>query len=127
MNTARIAALATLMLIGLAAAEATEVLPAWSEEGFVMEEVVVTAEASASFYMEEIVVTAPAPNHLYMEEIVVTATMPEAEARVAALEMPTTAQKPAPLMEEIVVVGWPEDLPTRIAARLRFLRNARRF
>jgi hypothetical protein len=46
------------MLTGMATAHATDVAPAWRSPGFVMEEIVVTAEAPSSYYMEEIVVTA---------------------------------------------------------------------
>lgn len=120
MNTTRIATIATLMLTGLTVADANESLPAWAEETFVMEEVVVTAEAAASYYMEEIVVTAQAPDHLFMEEIVVTATSRQSEAE--ATETAAAAQIPNPIMEEIVVTARPSELRTRIAARMR---NAR--
>jgi len=46
------------MLTGMATAHATDVAPAWRSPGFVMEEIVVVAEAPPSYYMEEIVVTA---------------------------------------------------------------------
>jgi hypothetical protein len=46
------------MLTGMATAHATDVAPAWRSPGFVMEEIVVTAEAPSSYCMEEIVVTA---------------------------------------------------------------------
>ena len=120
MNTTRIATIATLMLTGLTVADANESLPAWAEETFVMEEVVVTAEAAASYYMEEIVVTAQAPDHLFMEEIVVRATSRQSEAE--ATETVAAAQIPNPVMEEIVVTARPSELRTRIAARMR---NAR--
>ena len=120
MNTTRIATIAILMLTGLTVADANESLPAWAEETFVMEEVVVTAEAAASYYMEEIVVTAQAPDHLFMEEIVVTATSRQSEAE--ATETAAAAQIPNPIMEEIVVTARPSELRTRIAARMR---NAR--
>jgi hypothetical protein len=58
MNTSRVLAVAALMLTGMATANAADVAPAWRSPGFVMEEIVVTAEAPASYYMEEIVVTA---------------------------------------------------------------------
>ncbi len=58
MNTLRVLAVAALMLTGMATAHATDVAPAWRSPGFVMEEIVVTAEAPSSYYMEEIVVTA---------------------------------------------------------------------
>ena len=123
MNTTRIATIAILMLTGLTAANATEVLPAWAEESFVMEEVVVTAEAPASYYMEEIVVTAQAPDHLFMEEIVVTATLPEIAAETDTSETAMAAQVANPIMEEIVVTARPSDLRTRIVARMRNSRN----
>ena len=93
MNTTRVLAVAALMLTGITVARADDEIPAWRSEGFVMEEVVVTAEAPASYYMEEIVVTAEAPDHLYLEEVVVTATAPVLEATVAALE--TVAVEPS--------------------------------
>ena len=123
MNTTRIATIATLMLTGLTAAQATEVLPAWAEESFVMEEIVVTAEAPASFYMEEIVVTAQAPDHLFMEEIVVTATLDQVESAPVTSERVATVQVANPVMEEIVVTAHPSDLRTRIAARMRNARS----
>jgi len=58
MNTLRVLAVSALMLTGMATAHATDVAPAWRSPGFVMEEIVVTAEAPSSYYMEEIVVTA---------------------------------------------------------------------
>jgi len=58
MNTLRVLAGAALMLTGMATAHATDVAPAWRSPGFVMEEIVVVAEAPPSYYMEEIVVTA---------------------------------------------------------------------
>ncbi len=127
MNTAQALTIMALMLTGLATAVATEVEPAWLADGYVMEEVVVTAEAPPSYYMEEIVVTATAPDFLVMEETVVTATIPQAEATVAAVETPAVVQAPAPVIEEIVVTGRLEDLPTRLATRLRFLRSVRHF
>ncbi len=83
MNTTRVLAVAALTLTGLATAHATEVEPAWRSADFVMEEIVVTAEAPASYYMEEIVVTAEAPANYYMEEIVVTARLEDLPARLA--------------------------------------------
>lgn len=123
MNTTGIATIATLMLTGLTVAEANEVLSAWAEETYVMEEVVVTAEAPASYYMEEIVVTAHAPDHLFMEEIVVTATSPQSEIEAEATETVVAVQVPNPVMEEIVVTARPSDLRTRVAARLRNARD----
>ena len=58
MNTLRVLAVSALMLTGMATAHATDVAPAWRSPGFVMEEIVVTAEAPSSYCMEEIVVTA---------------------------------------------------------------------
>ena len=58
MNTLQVLAVAALMLTGMATAHATDVAPAWRSPGFVMEEIVVTAEAPSSYCMEEIVVTA---------------------------------------------------------------------
>ncbi len=83
MNTSRVLAVAALMLAGMATAYATDVAPAWRNPGFVMEEIVVTAEAPSSYYMEEIVVVAEAPAHLYMEEIVVTARLEDLPVRLA--------------------------------------------
>ena len=71
MNTTKTAAIATLIFLGANSAGAANT-PAWMDEGFVMEEVVATAEAPAHLYMEEIVVTAKAP---VMEEVVVTASL----------------------------------------------------
>ena len=56
MNTTKLSAIATLLFFGANTAGA-ETTPAWIEQGFIMEEVVVTAEAPAHLYMEEIVVT----------------------------------------------------------------------
>ena len=123
MNTTRIATIATLMLTGLTVAEANEVLPAWAEESFIMEEVVVTAEAPASYYMEEIIVTAQAPDHLFMEEIVVTAALPQIDTEADVTETVVAAQVPNPVMEEIVVTARPSDIRMRIAARMRNARN----
>ena len=83
MNTLRVLAGAALMLTGMATAHATDVAPAWRSPGFVMEEIVVTAEAPSSYYMEEIVVVADAPPSYYMEEIVVTARLEDLPARLA--------------------------------------------
>ena len=83
MNTTRLFAIATLFFLGGNAAVAATG-PAWTEEGFIMEEVVVTAKAPAHLYMEEIVVTAQAPEHLYMEEVVVTASREDLRDRMLA-------------------------------------------
>jgi hypothetical protein len=112
MNTIRIATIATLMLAGFAAAEATEVAPAWSEDGFVMEEIVVRAEAPASYYMEE---------------VVVTANLPVVDLDVTQVEPATVAQVPNSVMEEIVVTAHPDELRERVAARIRNFRNSRLF
>ena len=103
MNTTKTAAIATLIFLGANSAGAANT-PAWMDEGFVMEEVVATAEAPAQLFMEEIVVTAKAPAHLYMEEIVVTAK--------------------APVMEEVVVTASLQDVRNERLARLRSLRLA---
>lgn len=105
-NTILTTAIAALPFLGATGAGATDV-PAWAEEGFVMEEVVVTAEAPDHLFMEEIVVTARAPAHLYMEEIVVTAERPE-----------------SPLIEEVVVTASLEDVRNERLARLESLRFA---
>ena len=106
MNTTKTAAIATLIFLGANGAQAAGT-PAWMDEGFIMEEVVATAEAPAHFYMEEIVVTAKAPAHLYMEEIVVTAEAPVAEP-----------------MEEVVVTASLQDVRDARLARLMSLRLA---
>jgi len=69
MNTTKAFAIATLSFFGWTAAQAADVDPAWMAADFVMEEVVVTAQA---------------PAHLHMEEIVVTASMDELPRRIAA-------------------------------------------
>ena len=106
MNTTKTAAIATLIFLGANVAQAAGI-PAWMDEGFVMEEVVVTAEAPAHLYMEEIVVTAKAPDHPYMEEIVVTAQAPTAEP-----------------MEEVVVTASLQDVRDARLAWLMSLRFA---
>lgn len=83
MNTSRVLAVAALTVTGLATANAADVAPAWRTPGFVMEEIVVTAEAPSSYYMEEIVVVAEAPANVYMEEIVVTARPEDLPVRLA--------------------------------------------
>ena len=66
MNSIRTVTVATLILTGIAAAQAAEEIPAWRTDGFVMEEIVVTAPAPqieiliATFELPEIVVT-PVP------------------------------------------------------------------
>ena len=106
MNTTKTAAIATLIFLGANSGIAAG-NPAWMDEGFIMEEVVATAEEPAHLYMEEIVVTARAPAHLYMEEIVVTAEAPE------------TAYT-----EEVVVTASLQDVRDERLARLKFLRLA---
>ena len=106
MNTTTTAAIATLILLGANSAGAAGT-PAWMDEGFVMEEVVATAEAPVHLYMEEIVVTAKAPAHLYMEEIVVTAEAPAAE-----------------YTEEVVVTASLQDVRNERLARLLSLQLA---
>ena len=88
MNTTKTVAIATLIFLGANSAGAANT-PAWMDEGFVMEEVVATAEAPAQLFMEEIVVTAKAPAHLYMEEIVVTAKAPVMEEVVVTASLRT--------------------------------------
>ena len=106
MNTTKTAAIASLIFLGASSAQAAGT-PAWMDEGFIMEEVVATAEAPAHLYMEEIVVTVEAPAHLYMEEIVVTAEAPVADP-----------------MEEVVVTASLEDVRDARLARLMSLRLA---
>ena len=125
MNTTRAVAVAAWMLAGVAAADTAEVAPAWSVPGFVMEEIVVTAEAPVYLYMEEIVVTAEAPAHLYMEEIVVTAEPPRIELTVAALDMPEIDVAAVPVMQDVVVSARREDVSSRLATRTRYSRNMR--
>ena len=66
MNSIRTVTVATLILSGIAAAQAAEEIPAWRTDGFIMEEIVVTAPAPqieilcAAFELPEIVVT-PVP------------------------------------------------------------------
>jgi len=130
MNTLRLSVLATLTLAAWAAARA-EVPPAWTAEDFIMEEVVVKAQAPASFYMEEIVVTAEAPAHLYMEEIVVTAKLPEVETTLGRLDPESAEESNAaePIMEEIVVTASRDDacgLTQSDTVQLDIVRRGRR-
>ena len=69
MNAWLVAVTALITVSGASASAATEVLPAWQEPGFVMEEVVVTATIEnavlpawqeAGFVMDEVVATATA-------------------------------------------------------------------
>ncbi len=121
MNTTKTAAIATLIFLGANSAGAAGA-PAWMDEGFVMEEVVATAEAPAHLYMEEIVVTAKAPAHLYMEEIVVTAKAP---AHLYMEEVVVTAETPeAEYTEEVVATASLQDVRNARLARLMSLRLA---
>lgn len=90
MNTTRIVAVATLTLTGFAAAQADEVVPAWRTDGFIMEEIVVTAKA---------------PDYSFIDEIVVTVTVPQIETALVAREAPEVEVMPAPMMEELVVTA----------------------
>ncbi len=83
MHITRVVALATLTLTGLATAQAAEVIPAWRSDGFIMEEIVVTAKA---------------PDHRFIKEIVVTATAPQLETTIAALESPDGDVTPVPVI-----------------------------
>ena len=138
MNGKQTVLAAILMLTGVSAAMAENVMPAWQSEGFVLEEIVVSAEAPTSFYMEEIVVTAEAPAHLYMEEIVVVARLPvlldeeEIVATTGARQQVNSGaltaytgleSEQAAVMEEIVVSVQLNALPDQIAMRLRNSRN----
>ncbi|MEE8248596.1 MAG: hypothetical protein V3R59_00050 [Gammaproteobacteria bacterium] len=97
MNTIRVLAVATLMLTGFAV-QAGEAAPAWRTDNFVMEEIVVKAEA---------------PDYRFTREIDVTATVPQIKGTVAALEAPDVEATPAPAMEEIVVIAMaPESYYT---------------
>lgn len=128
MNTTRVVAIATLTLTGLAAVQANEVIPAWRTDGFVMEEVVVTAKAPASHYMEELVVSAEAPDYSFIGEIVVTVTAPQFdEAIVATLEAPEVEVTPLPVIEEVVAAARTGDHPSRLATRVRNLQEIRSF
>ena len=121
MNTTKLSTIAALLFFGANTAGA-ETTPAWMEQGFIMEEVVVTAEAPAHLYMEEIVVTAQAPAHLYMEEIVVTAEASVYAEEVAAaasrterrewLQVMRSALLPAATVGPAAAEGWREWLQT---------------
>ncbi|TDJ44495.1 MAG: hypothetical protein E2O51_06560 [Gammaproteobacteria bacterium] len=139
MNITRVVAVVTLTLSGLAAAQAGEVIPAWRTDGFLMEEIVVTAKAPDRHFineiaitpmapmMEEIVVSAEAPASDDMEEIVVTATAPQLEESVVALETPEVEVTPVPVIEEIVATARSEEHSSRLATRLRSLWDVRHF
>jgi len=134
MNGKQTAIAATLMLTGIAAAMADEVTPAWQLDDFILEEIVVSAEAPTSFYMEEVVVTAVAPAHLYMEEVVVvakppailydvvnaaTAIEPQLASTAASAEPVDVESVQSAVMEEIVVSVQLDALPNRVAMRPR--------
>ena len=106
MNTTKLAAIATLLLLGTNPAGA-QTAPAWMDEGFILEEVVTSAAAPAHLVMEQIVVTARAPARPYMERIVVTAKPPEYA-----------------YMEKIVVAAIREELRKRLVASLRLMQRA---
>jgi hypothetical protein len=138
MNGKQTVLAAILMLTGVSAAMADNVMPAWQSDGFVLEEIVVSVEAPASFYMEEIVVTAEAPAHLYMEEVVVVAKRPailDEEKIVATTNVRQQVNsraltgntglesEPAAVMEEIVVSAHLDAVSNQIAMRPRNSRN----
>ena len=139
MNITRVVAVVTLTLSGLTAAQAGEVIPAWRTDGFLMEEIVVTAkEPDRRFIneivitpmapmMEEIVVFAEAPASDDMEEIVGTATAPQLEDTVVALETPEVEVTPVPVIEEIVASARSEERSSRLATRRRSLWDVRLF
>ncbi|MEE8093283.1 MAG: hypothetical protein V3T47_03515 [Gammaproteobacteria bacterium] len=113
MNTIRVIAVAILTLTGFAAVQADEVVPAWRTDGFIMEEVVVTAKA---------------PDYSFIGEIVVTVVPPQIDvATVATQEVPEIEVTPIPVTEEIVASAHSEDDTTRLATRLRNLRDLRHF
>ncbi|MCZ6498228.1 MAG: hypothetical protein O6765_05850 [Gammaproteobacteria bacterium] len=139
MNITRVVAVVTLTLSGLTAAQAGEVIPAWRTDGFLMEEIVVTAKTPDRRFideiviipmapmMEEIVVSAEAPASDDMEEIVVTATAPQLEESVVALETPDVEVTPVPVIEEIVATARSEERSSRLVTRLRSMWDVRHF
>ncbi|MCZ6584665.1 MAG: hypothetical protein O6930_01485 [Gammaproteobacteria bacterium] len=139
MNITRVVAVVTLTLSGLTAAQAGEVIPAWRTDGFLMEEIVVTAKTPDRRFineivitpmaplMEEIVVFAEAPASFDMEEIVVTATAPQLEESVVALETPEVEVTPVPVIEEIVATARSEERSSRLVTRLRSMWDVRHF
>ena len=139
MNIIRVVTVATLTLSGLAAVQAGEVIPAWRTDGFLMEEIVVTAKAPDRRFinevvitpmapmMEEIVVFAEAPASNDMEETVGTATAPQLEESVVALETLEVEVTPVPVIEEIVASARSEERSSRLATRLRSLWDVRLF
>ncbi|MCZ6476603.1 MAG: hypothetical protein O6700_09780 [Gammaproteobacteria bacterium] len=139
MNITRVVAVVTLTLSGLTAAQAGEVIPAWRTDGFLMEEIVVTAKTPDRRFineivitpmaplMEEIVVFAEAPASFDMEEIVVTATAPQLEESVVALETPDVEVTPVPVIEEIVATARSEERSSRLVTRLRSMWDVRHY
>ena len=105
-------ALPTIALLsGFSTSQAEEVTPAWQSDGFVM---------------DEIVVTAAVPERYLMEEVVVTATVAEMEAAMAAVELADANRVSAGVVEEIVAVASREGQQTRSAVRSRNTRSGRR-
>jgi len=139
MNITRVVAVVTLTFSGLAAVQAGEVIPAWRTDGFLMEEIVVTAKTPDRRFINEIVITpmapmteeivvfAEAPASDDMEEIVGTATAPQLEDTVVALEMPEVEVTPVPVIEEIVASARSEERSSRLPTRLRSLWDVRHF
>jgi hypothetical protein len=139
MNITRVVAVVTLTFSGLAAVQAGEVIPAWRTDGFLMEEIVVTAKTPDRRFINEIVITpmapmteeivvfAEAPASDDMEEIVGTATAPQLEDTVVALETPEVEVTPVPVIEEIVASARSEERSSRLPTRLRSLWDVRHF
>ena len=139
MNITRVVAVVTLTFSGLAAVQAGEVIPAWRTDGFLMEEIVVTAKTPDRRFINEIVITpmapmteeivvfAEAPASDDMEEIVGTATAPQLEDTVVALETPEVEVTPVPVIEEIVASARSEERSSRLPTRLRSLWDVRLF
>ncbi len=139
MNITRVVAVVTLTFSGLAAVQAGEVIPAWRTDGFLMEEIVVTAKTPDRRFINEIVITpmapmteeivvfAEAPASNDMEETVGTATAPQLEESVVALETPEVEVTPVPVIEEIVATARSEERSSRLPTRLRSLWDVRHF
>ncbi len=139
MNITRVVAVVTLTFSGLAAVQAGEVIPAWRTDGFLMEEIVVTAKTPDRRFINEIVITpmapmteeivvfAEVPASDDMEEIVGTATAPQLEESVVALETPEVEVTPVPVIEEIVASARSEERSSRLPTRLRSLWDVRHF
>lgn len=139
MNITRVVAVVTLTFSGLAAVQAGEVIPAWRTDGFLMEEIVVTAKTPDRRFINEIVITpmapmteeivvfAEAPASDDMEEIVGTAMAPQLEESVVALETPEVEVTPVPVIEEIVATVQSEERSSRLATRRRSLWDVRLF